>query len=380
MDRLQTLFRQYLDNRLSPEEFTEFWQLLGQEQDWERLSPELLELWTGKPEHVLADKDWERKMRALMIEKDARPRHISIRRSVVRWVAAAVLLFMLAGGYWLFREQRTGGHQKAGTGTLVQDIQPGSIGAILRFSNGQTILLDTAHNGRLTNTVTKSDSTVSIKGTGIEYATLTTPRARQQQLVLPDGSKVWLDAASSITFPSVFRGDHREVTITGEAFFEIAKDQAKPFVVKVGAAEVQVLGTSFNIMAYSGEASVQTTLVEGAVQIVKGEHTLVLQPGQQGRVLPDGRLDRIDNADIELVTAWKNGWQSFHGANLATIMRQVERWYDVDVEYQTHLPSDMTFSGEIPRNVNLSELLKVFERKDLHFSIDARQHKVIVKP
>jgi ferric-dicitrate binding protein FerR (iron transport regulator) len=215
-----------------------------------------------------------------------------------------------------------------------------------------------------------------------EYNTLITPRARQEQLILADGTKVWLNAASSIRFPTAFSGKQRAVEITGEAYFEVAKDVAHPFIVKVRDIQVEVLGTHFNVMAYANERSWQTTLLEGAVRVTQlsRHRSQVIKPGEQVQINNgDGSFNLIPHADVRLATAWKDGTQAFHNADIATIMREVERWYDVNVVYQGEIPQ-RAFSGEIPRSASLTELLKLFEVNKIHFTIDVTKRELTVLP
>lgn len=257
----------------------------------------------------------------------------------------------------------------------------------LNSNSGKTIVLDTARNGTIIQSsgadVIKANESVTFTGTAqnnaIEIYTLTTPRARQQQLTLPDGTLVWLNAQSSVKFPSAFTGSTREVEITGEAYFEVAKDAAKPFIVHINESAIEVLGTHFNVMAYTNESALETTLLEGSVKFRKGINKMLLKPGQQSQLFPDSHIKMINDVNVELVTAWKNGMQSFNSADIKTIMRQVERWYDVDVDYKGNV-STRKFSGDIPRSANLSELLKLFVVNKIHFQIDAQNKKITVMP
>lgn len=211
-----------------------------------------------------------------------------------------------------------------------------------------------------------------------QYNTLVTPAARQQLLVLPDGTHAWLNAESSIRFPSSFTKKQRAVVITGEVYFEVTKDTEKPFVVNVNTASIEVLGTHFNVMAYANENALETTLLEGAVRFSDGNKQVLLRPGQQNRLFGNHEMKLVNNADIELVMAWKNGLQAFKKADISTIMRQVKRWYDVDVMYENALPDDITFSGEIPRDVPLSDLLRALETEHVHFRLDAGRRMITV--
>ena len=169
------------------------------------------------------------------------------------------------------------------------------------------------------------------------------------------------------------------MVITGEAYFEVAKDAVHPFIVHVNESTIEVLGTHFNVMAYSNESTLETTLLEGSVKFTTGNNAVLLKPGQQGQSASGKNIKVNNDVDIEQIVAWKNGIQSFNSADVKAIMRQVERWYDVDVEYKGTI-SSRQFSGEIPRNAKLSELLKLFDVNKIHFNIDAEQKKLTVLP
>ena len=373
MGRLETLFQGYLGNRLSEAEYAELWQLLEQESNLQRLSPELQKLWEAAPAYRLPASDWDKKIKTLQAERNPKSKRVPI----WRYAAAAILLLMAGGIYFNLREKPEA-VVVTQPSTFENDIVPGTNGAILTFSSGKTIVLDTAHNGQVTDGIVKSDGNITANGMTVEYATLTTPRAKQEQLTLDDGTKVWLNAASSIRFLTAFNGGKRIVEITGEAYFEVKKKLSKPFIVKVGESEIKVLGTHFNVMAYDNESTILTTLLEGSVQFSMGKNNILLKPGQQSSLDRVGHISVVDDADTEVATAWKNGQQMFRKSDIATIMRQVERWYNVDVVYKTSVPANVTFSGDVPRDVNLLELLKAFEQPYLHFIIDRTTRKLTV--
>jgi transmembrane sensor len=336
------------------------------------------------------------------------PSVVPVRRLAARrvwWAAAAILVVLGTGSYFVFFNKPS----QAVTTTQTQaerfknDVAPGSNKAVLTLSGGQQIVLDSAANGVLTRQgnaqVQKlasgqlSYSIITDRPTAVLYNTLTTPRGGVYQLVLPDGSKVWLNSESSIKYPVFFTGDKRQVEITGEAYFEVFKNASQPFTVKInGAAEVQVLGTSFDVNAYSDEPQIKTTLLEGSVSVTeeqlvgvdanKGKRGLVLKPGQQAQMVVGNNSNRgiriVSGVDIDGVVAWKNGLFRFKGADLGTVMRQIARWYDVDIEYQGKLP-DYPLVGNIPRNVPVSEILKLLELTNVvHFTIEGK--KVTVMP
>jgi len=308
----------------------------------------------------------------------------------LRWVklAAAVLLFVLPGIYFLKTNRPKPTALAAITKPKQIDVQPGGNKAILTLGDGSQIVLDSARNGLLahqgnTKVVKSANGHIAYNTTATGnaapiYNTMTTPRGGKYDLQLADGTKVWLNASSSISYPIAFSGTERRVTITGEVYFEVAKNKAMPFKINVnGQEEVQVLGTHFNIMAYSDEASVKTTLLEGSVKIIKNKMTGMLKPGQQAQLATDGKLSITDDADINAVMAWKNGQTLFVNEDIKTIMRRVSRWYDIDVEYQGDMPGRL-FTGGISRESNLSVLLKVLELNKIHFKMIGK--KLIVSP
>ena len=207
------------------------------------------------------------------------------------------------------------------------------------------------------------------------YNTLSTPNGGQYQLILPDGSKVWLNASSSIHFPTVFKGNERDVTVTGEVYFEVAKNAAMPFKITVKDMEVQVLGTHFDIMAYDDENAMRTTLLEGSVKVTKGSVNRMLVPGQQSIIneLPD---IKVADADLEEVMAWKNGLFQFNGLDIQTVMRQISRWYDVDVVYEGKIPTGH-FTGVVNRSNDISQVLKIMQAGGVRFKMDGRKLVVL---
>jgi transmembrane sensor len=337
-----------------------------------------------------ADREEHRKkLLALIMEK--RGRIVPLRTKVLRGVAAAAAILIVVLGAYKLVQNKPVPNPVAATPvkTPVNDIQPGSNGAMLTLANGNVIVLDTAKNGRLLNdagnNVMKINGTISFAhaanrapGT-IGYNTLSTPRARQQQLILSDGTVIWMNAESSVKFPTAFNGRTREIDVTGEVYCEVAKDASKPFIVHVNDAAVQVLGTHFNIMAYTNEPSLQTTLLEGSVKFIKGRNELLLKPGQQSQLFPGDRLKFIPDADTESATAWKNGRQVFNGADIETLMRSLERWYDITVEYKGPMPH-RTFTGDIPRTANLSEIVTLLEVNKIKATLNAANKRLVLEP
>ncbi|MGV3509862.1 MAG: FecR family protein, partial [Sphingobacteriaceae bacterium] len=208
------------------------------------------------------------------------------------------------------------------------------------------------------------------------YNTLSIPRGGQYKVVLPDGTQVWLNAASSLKYPTAFNGNERVVQLEGEAYFEVAKNAAQPFRVEVKDVKVTVLGTHFNINGYTDEAHIKTTLLEGSVKISKGPVQQLLHPGEQAITGKSSTIEVV-KANSDEVLAWKNGYFNFHRSNLQEVMRQLSRWYDVDIKYEGKVP-DREFGGEISRNSKASEVLKILELSDVHFRIEGEH--IIVMP
>lgn len=212
----------------------------------------------------------------------------------------------------------------------------------------------------------------------IAYKTVETPPGSQKHLQLPDGSEVWLNTTSSVRYPPNFKGDTREVTINGEAYFKVAKNKAKPFVVTAGAMKVEVTGTEFNVMAYADEDTIRTTLLEGSVK-VKAENSVVLKPGEQAEITgAHSQLTIHRSPDLDQVTAWRNGYFHFNNENIQTIMRQVARWYDIKVEYRSSV-ANIGFTGRISRTKQLQDVLDILsDTRNVHFELKDNKTVVVI--
>lgn len=308
--------------------------------------------------------------------------------------AAAILIFLSIGlSYYL---NKTGITQ--GVNQLVKhDIAPGGNKAILTLANGKQVILTNAKNGKLaqqgSTQINKTadgqiiyNASQTVKGSETTYNTITTPRGGQYLVILPDSSKVYLDAASSLRFPIAFAGNIRTVVLTGEAYFEVAHNKSKPFHVITKGQTVEVLGTHFNINAYDDERSIKTTLLEGSVRVSIEGHTAMLTPGEQAQIAaPLTTLTKGMNEDIKVIqnvntdeaVAWKNGFFQFENADIQTIMRQFSRWYNVDVIYRGKV-QERLFSGEIHRNLTAIQALDLLNYANVHFYIDGK--KIIISP
>lgn len=306
-----------------------------------------------------------------------------------RWMyAAAVLLALISAGAYFFFNQPEKAPQLAQT-TTKPEKDPGRNTAILTLADGSTMELDSAGNGiiavqgnanvRLQNGLVAYDAQQTAKETAVAYNTITTPRGGEFAITLPDGTKVWLNAASSLRFPTAFTGNKRIVELTGEAYLQVAEDKAHPFEVKIRDVQVSVLGTQFNIMGYDDEPTLVTTLVSGSVKVeTPGKNPQLLVPGEHAVLNHTNGSLSVEKADIMEETAWKNGNTYFNGANIRQIMRQVSRWYDADVVFKGNM-SNMDFTCTVSRKDKLSKLLALLELTGaVHFTME--NGKIIVQP
>ncbi|WP_257669399.1 FecR family protein [Parapedobacter tibetensis] len=304
----------------------------------------------------------------------------SIRR-IRKWLSyAAAILVMATVTTWFLLRDRIGNQQSKIIDA--EEILPGGSRAKLTLADGSTISLDEAKEGIIVNegNISYSDESreiVNLQSGIVDQLVLTTPKGGTYQLILPDGSKVWLNAASTLKYPSAFTGRERVVELVGEGYFAVAKDARKPFKVISNGQEVDVLGTEFNISAYADEKEVKTTLVEGGVQIVNRQSETVnkLQPGEQSIIR--GAATDIHTVDVQQYTAWKDGFFYFNSTPLVDIIRQVGRWYDVEVDYDGNTPA-LEFSGKIQRSLQLSQVLRILEKGGVQFHLDGR--KLVVRP
>ncbi|MFY0256447.1 FecR family protein [Chitinophaga sp. 30R24] len=305
------------------------------------------------------------------------------------WVAACFTLILGVAGYCWKTVERNAPVSLS----QISPLSPGVNKAVLQLSDGSIIPLDSVGNGSLTRqgntTIIKLDSgqlayqTSNQDNDTSAYNTILTPRGGEYQVILADGSKVWLNAASSLRFPVHFRRHtDRVVELSGEAYFEVAQDVSRPFRVSIANAnervEIEVLGTHFNVMAYADEYTLRTTLLEGAVRVKRGANSALLQPGQQARVKPGSTyIEVVKDIDPDQVIAWKNGNFEFSGEDIQSVMRQLSRWYNIDVQYTGAVSEH--FIGTIPRNVSAWEIFKMLEVTGA-VKFSEKNSKIIVSP
>jgi len=388
------IFQKYLDGNATPEEqrFVEAWyESFGKDAG---ITDSYTEEQLGQME---ARMEYELKKR--MEASRPRPLWKSLHRLVTpSRVAAAVFLILSLAGAWYIMSNQGSKETMTDESTLhAIDLPPGSDQGILTLTDGSQIVLGSVSTGMLArqgNTLIQKieDGLVAYTGEDIFFEpglnTLTVPSGGKYSLVLPDGSRVWLNAESSITFPTAFSGRKRSVKISGEVYFDVAKDPARPFIVQVGNnRQIRVLGTQFNVNAYSDEEEITTTLLEGSVEILPGGNAglaVRLKPGEQAAFSETGQISVRHGVNTDEIVAWKNGMFHFEKADIQSVMRQISRWYNVEVVYEGPLPN-RSFSGKIDRQSNASEALDILRFTGLNFRIDAlpdesRKGKITVLP
>jgi hypothetical protein len=394
---MQELFRKYLKNQCSPEEVKQLLEVFGEDNNEDALralitqrletDEDAIEFDDGELRNSLAQSYSRIKSQIGIKERREVGRAIPLTKRIgYRIAAAAIVVTVILGTYLLINRPEKEEY-------LVKDsngeIGPGGNIARLMLTDCTIIQLDNAKLGIIakqgsSEIIKTSNGQIAYKSliekpTGVLYNLVSTPRGGQYQLEFHDGSKVWLNSASSIRFPVTFTGRERVVEITGEVYFEVARHASMPFKVEVaGKQQVEVLGTHFNINAYDDESSINTSLFEGKIRVspsVTQEAHLMI-PGQQSRLTEDGKLYVEKKRDLENVLAWKNGHFNFDGADTYTVMRIISRWYDVDVRYEGEVPQ-REFAGEIEKSLNLSQVLKILEKNNLRFKLEGRNLTVL---
>ncbi|MEO3405572.1 FecR domain-containing protein [Mucilaginibacter sp. CAU 1740] len=310
-----------------------------------------------------------------------------MRRRRYTLAAASVTVALVVGAYQFINFNKTARTVNAPQAAVAANILPGSNKVTLTLSNGNKVVLSGAKNGQVA-----SDAGTAINKTAdgsITYSsrpgeheaqehlfnTATTPRGGQYQFTLSDGTKVWLNAATTFRFPVQFNGSERRVELTGEAYFEVAHDRNKPFRVVSNGQVIEVLGTHFNVNSYADEGVTRTTLLQGSVKISHNQISKIIKPGEQARLAGE-QLDVL-KVNADQAVAWKNGMFYFHDASIYDVMRQFCRWYDVDVKYEGEVPK-REFSGGISRNVNASQMLDLLAFKKINYRIQGRT--IVITP
>ncbi|WP_316836534.1 FecR family protein [Pedobacter nutrimenti] len=376
-DKLNTLIQKYLNGSISEPERKEL------QEEYDRQSNQQTE-WLA--EHMDESNLVKERIRT-NIKKEIFAGQVQNPKVkyLYRIFSAAAVLFIAIGTGWFMMNKSTKTELTASTHKERTNlIKPGTDKALLTLADGKQIVLDNAKPGKIINgsgiQIIKTKDGQLVYSAGGQKAvsrslinTLSTPRGGQYKILLPDGTQVWLNALSSLKFPSEFSGNERRVELAGEAYFEVAKDRKHPFKVKTVLQEVEVLGTHFNVMAYENESAISTTLLEGAVRVHYNGQESLLHPGQQS-VLEKERGDIIvKNVPVEEAIAWKNGFFMFVHEDIHSILNKISRWYDVDIVYQSQ-QLDNRYSGTISKFGEVTEVLKTMEMTGtVHFKIQGRR-------
>ncbi|TRW21486.1 FecR family protein [Flavobacterium zepuense] len=383
-EHIRGLFDKYLANQISEEELNELLGHFNISQDngilMELISREISKENTiDNQEGLIRDID-----SSLQNKIFERTRPVSRIRRLLPAISIAAMILLGLSFVGIMLVMRSKKQQNVVVVKNRNDIAPGGSVATLILSDGSKVDLNSTKDGSIAQqsgtTISKTaDGQVIYTNTGkslaLQYNTIETPKGGEYQVVLPDGTKVWLNAASSLKYPTSFSSlKERDVELTGEAYFEVTHNKAQPFRVKTTKQTVEVLGTHFNIMAYSKEAGTSTTLLEGSVKVINGKNFKIIKPGQQAVVQQD---IKVQQADTDAAIAWKNGRTYFKNTDIPTMMRTISRWYNVEVVYQGEVTHEL-FTGGISRKSNLSSLLKILASSGIHASIE--DHKLIVKP
>ncbi len=393
IQRLQYLLSRYFRSRLTADEEKELSFFLIEQHNNAELKALMDEAWQlsqdGQGE-VFTGQQTERMLARLMRDMPAGgvpPRAVPMGRPPVfqRWMWAAAVLVAVVAGTWVYTTLPESPASQATAVVKPAPIVPGQDGAILTLADGRQVVLDGLQDGTVASqagaevVLTKGMLLYQgeVTGAGEEGVmnTISTPNGRQFKLQLPDGTLVWLNAASSISYPVRFDAARRRVNVTGEAYFEVVTDATWPFVVEKDALSVVVTGTHFNIDTYDDELSARVTLLEGKVTVKNGSSEKRLLPGQQAEAHGAEQLQLHTSVNTEEIVAWKNGYFSFNNSDLQSVMRKLARWYNVEVVYEGEV-SDMKFGGEIARSTALSQVLDILQESKVSFRIEHRDASV----
>jgi ferric-dicitrate binding protein FerR (iron transport regulator) len=397
--RITYLLRAYEEDSIATAELEELYTLLRSFEEDEAIMAWLEQSYKETLPQPVNPQQWQPMLQHILEQPVTRVVPIYSRKNTwVRWVAAASMIGLVFLGLWYFFGHKADQPSVALTTEKPDVNAPEKTRAMITLADGRQVYLDSAGNGTLAqqsgvNVVKNADGKIryqltansqQLTANSLVYNTLTNPRgSRVIDMQLSDGSHVWLNAGSSLKYPVAFVGKERKVEITGEAYFEVAHNASKHFKVALPGevGEVEVLGTHFNINAYDDEDALKVTLLEGSVRFSASstkqiKSSTILKPGEQGQLQTTNyKLQTIPAVDIDEVMAWKNGRFSFNGSDLQTIMRQVARWYDVEIVYQDKI--NEKFFAEMPRDTRASDVLKALELTGkVHFKIEGKKIKV----
>lgn len=378
-DRISFLLNRYINNECAAEELQELLKWIDENENESIISDELLALWqNSQNESLHTGEQWEQLYQQMMETQQIPSRYK--KATWIKFAIAASITIALSFSFYFYNAKINVVQEKVASNVL----KPGTHTATLTLGNGEKVVLDqvkgrvSTHRGIQIFKTASGQLVYKLSQTAkmnrAEFNTIETPKGGQYQIIMSDGSSVWLNAQSSLKYPVSFSTKERVVHLIGEAYFEITKHKDAPFKVITGDQVVEVLGTHFNINSYSDEPVIKTTLLEGSVRVsnLRNNEKKILTPGQQS-IFGVNYL-RVNEVDPEETIAWKNGYFTFNNTNLESILRQVSRWYNVDIAYEDEKVRHQLFSGNVSRFENASQVLSILELTGLvHFKIEGRR-------
>ena len=383
---LLDIIRKYVSNRATSEEK----KFLETYYDHFEAEDNILNNELSDQEKAELENRLEMRLMGNLSENDFQAKPVIYR--IKKLAIAATVLIALSISLYLYKSTQLESQVLAKKTRTFHRIVPGGNRAVLTLSDGSKIDLDGAAHGEIAKQTGISISKTAdgklvytilgkreLNKSKTSFNTIETPKGGEYQVNLPDGTRVWLNAATSLRYPANFSGPERKVELNGEAYFEVAPNRSKPFRVVSKDQTVEVLGTHFNINSYADEAIVRTSLLEGSIKvsIPNTGKSDVLKPGQESKIRHSENSITISSADVEESIAWKNGYFTFTNENIKSIMRKVSRWYDVDIEYSDNVPQG-GFGGRVSKTKNISEILKILElTKEVRFKIEGRRVMVM---
>ncbi len=375
----QFLLERYADGVASKEEINELFTELEKKRndaEWEDMIDQII--LNTKMDERYDETYWHPVIQKILTAKNAAA---PVKRlSLKLWWAAAAIFLVFGAAVTTYFFSSTGNKNVSPPELKeTKEAAPGRQGAILTLADHSQVLLDTIKDGVIVALqggakarVVNGNLIYDTKGSEVVYNTIATPNGRQYQVTLPDGTNVWLNSGSSIRYPTAFLGAERRVDITGEAYLEVTKNAKMPFRVNLDKkTEIQVLGTRFNVNAYNDEPIIMTTLLEGSVNVKVDGQTQILTPGQQAQVKGKERINVV-NADVNQVVAWKNGLFDFTGKDVKSVLRELARWYDLDLVYESE-PANREIIGKMQRSLTLSLVMATLKDLDINYRIEGRR-------
>jgi hypothetical protein len=384
-DHIKRLIQRWMENTITREEKGELVRLLNEQALLLDVEPALQEMWDAQTNQPVFSEDETVSMIERILSNHRVEEEIDLQPRVHRihfmrrwgWAAASIIILLGVGVFFWTANRNNAETQRTLVHAPANDMMPARGKVVLQLSDGKQIYLDSMQGSIVKEgalTVNNKKGALAYHGAAdkLEYHTLTVPRGRQYQLQLPDGTNVWLNAASTITYPIAFTGPERKVTVSGEAYFEVAKNRSKPFRVAANDMMITVTGTHFNVTAYSDEPFLATTLLEGSVKVSRNNRTVTLSPNEQSLSDATGSISVNRSVHVNEIMAWREGFFHFESADLPTILRELARWYDVDVVYEGVISKERFFMI-VNRNSSLSAVLKALQSNDVAFNINGKK-------